>query len=123
MPHYLGIAPGDLADQPWTTAHGDLHYANLCAPQLHMLDWEGWGLAPAGYDAAMLHSRSLLAPAAAGRVHAEFGDLLNTAHGRFAELAVITELLDAAANGINTVLAEPLRSRAAALLQQSAPSV
>ncbi|SHF02704.1 hypothetical protein SAMN05444392_106132 [Seinonella peptonophila] len=30
----------------WTTAHGDFHWGNLMAPQLCILDWEGWGIAP-----------------------------------------------------------------------------
>src|SRR5262249_18638582 len=55
----LGEPVSTLSPMPWATAHGDLHFANLCAPNLHLLDWEGWGLAPAGYNAATLHSHSL----------------------------------------------------------------
>jgi hypothetical protein len=46
MPHYLGISHADYVGMPWTTAHGDFHFANLCGPHLAILDWEGWGLAP-----------------------------------------------------------------------------
>ncbi|MBC3843606.1 hypothetical protein GXW82_35545 [Streptacidiphilus sp. 4-A2] len=62
MPEYLGFTPSQEG-VVWTTVHGDLHWANLTAPGLTVLDWEGWGLAPAGYDAAMLHAYSLLVPA------------------------------------------------------------
>ncbi|QOC95022.1 hypothetical protein D0Q02_29170 [Micromonospora craniellae] len=118
MPHYLGISAGDYTRYPWTTAHGDFHFANLCAPELHILDWEGWGLAPAGYDAAMLHSYSLLSPDTAADITHELAPWLHTATGRYAELAVITELLHAASQGTNPALVEPLRHRAAVLLNQ-----
>lgn len=116
MPKFLGPAV-DTRAPSWSTAHGDLNWANLCAPQLTMLDWEGWGLAPTGYDAATLHSYSLLVPDVASRIRSEFADVLNTQAGRFAELAVITELLESTAYGDNLPLAEPLRRRAAHLLR------
>ncbi len=43
----------------FSTAHGDLHWANLTGPTLTLVDWEGWGSAPVGYDAANLCLRSL----------------------------------------------------------------
>lgn len=98
----------------WTTAHGDLHYANICGPVLYLLDWEGWGSAPEGYDAAMLHSYSLLVPETARRVRREFRHLLDTPAGRFAELVTIGELLHTAAGG--DMLHRSLRERAAAIL-------
>jgi hypothetical protein len=76
MPHYLGTAPHGHTSTTWTTAHGDFHYANLCGPDLYILDWEGWGTAPAGYDAATLHSHSLLIPTVAARIREQFADLL-----------------------------------------------
>ncbi|WP_213454684.1 phosphotransferase [Rhizomonospora bruguierae] len=123
MPRYLGIPGSEYAALPWTPAHGDFHFANLCAPDLRILDWEGWGLAPAGYDAAMLHSYSLLTPVTADRVQRELAHLLATPAGRYAELAVIAELLDAADQGINRQLAEPLRRRAASILGRPTPTV
>ncbi len=41
----------------WRTAHGDLQWTNLTAPALNLLDWEGWGLAPVGYDSAGMKHR------------------------------------------------------------------
>jgi len=119
MPKLLGN-PLDTRVPAWATAHGDLHWANLCAPQLQMLDWEGWGLAPVGYDAAMLHSYSLLVADIATRVRGELGEVLDTPAGRFAELVTITELLHSTARGDNLPLAEPLRRQARRLLGRSA---
>lgn len=123
MPRFLGTPITSQAPCPWTTAHGDFHFANLCAPTLRLLDFEGWGQAPAGYDAATLHSYSLLVPAIAVRVRRELAHILNTPGGRFAELAVITELLHTAARGENAPITEPLRRRASALLGRSIPPV
>jgi hypothetical protein len=122
MPRSLGEPIDTSAPAPWATAHGDFHYANLCGPTLCLLDWEGWGAAPRGYDAAMLHSYSLLVPDAAERVRRELRYILDTPDGLFAELAVISELLYAAARGINTVLVQPLRQRATRLLDRRLPT-
>ncbi|GAA2275177.1 hypothetical protein GCM10010430_71390 [Kitasatospora cystarginea] len=118
MPEYLGI-PIDTAAPVWTTAHGDLHWANLTGPTLTVLDWEGWGIAPAGYDAALLHAYSLLVPDTAAEVRQRLGHILDTSAGRFAELVVITELLQAVTRGDNLELEEPLRARLAYLAAQS----
>ncbi|MFI6152434.1 hypothetical protein ACIBCA_07065 [Kitasatospora sp. NPDC051170] len=114
MPQYLGI-PIDTRVPAWTTAHGDLHWANLTSPALAILDWEGWGLAPAGYDAALLHAYSLLVPDTAADVRRRLGHILETPAGRFAELAVITELLQTVTRGDNLELEGPLRARLAHL--------
>lgn len=121
MPRLLGRPIATKAPGPWTTAHGDFHFANICVPTLSVLDFEGWGLAPPGYDAATLHSYSLLVPPVAARVRRELAYILDTPGGRFAELAVITELLHAAARGGNAALTEPLRQRAALLLGRPIP--
>ncbi|MDH6124487.1 hypothetical protein [Kitasatospora sp. GP82] len=116
MPEYLGI-PVDTTVPAWTTAHGDLHWANLTSPKLTVLDWEGWGIAPAGYDAALLHAYSLLVPETAADVRRRLDHILNTPTGRFAELVVITELLQTTTRGDNLELEEPLRHRLGHLLQ------
>jgi hypothetical protein len=120
MPHFLGT-PIDTTAPSWSTAHGDFHYANLCGPTLHILDWEGWGLAPSGYDAAVLHSYSLLLPRLAARVRGELVFLLDNPAGRFAELVAITQTLHSTTRGNNLDLAEPLRNRAALLLGRPVP--
>jgi hypothetical protein len=82
------IKPAELE---WTCAHGDLHWANLTAPHLCLLDWETWGMAPAGYDPAMLYCASILRPDVINDVRATFADLLDNPSGRVAQLAAIGE--------------------------------
>ncbi|MFC9067955.1 hypothetical protein [Streptomyces harbinensis] len=98
----------------WTTAHGDLHLANLTSDGT-LLDWEGWGRAPAGYDAALLLGYALLQPALAARIRREFDDLLDTAAGRAAQLVVAAELLQSVGRGDHPDLEAPLREWAAAV--------
>lgn len=78
---------------PWVTAHGDLHWANLAGPQLTIYDWEGWGLAPAGYDAATLLCHSLRTPRTTMEVSMRLADQLVTPTGRYATAAVLAEHL------------------------------
>lgn len=92
----------------WVTVHGDLHLANLTFDGPVLLDWEGWGIGPAGYDAALLYAYSLLAPRTAARVRAEFTDVLDTSSGRTALLIVATELLHSASRGDHPELVAPL---------------
>ncbi|GAA2137992.1 hypothetical protein GCM10009760_18940 [Kitasatospora kazusensis] len=118
MPQYLGVSL-DTTAPAWSTAHGDLHWANLTGPQLTLLDWEGWGAAPAGYDAALLHAYSLLVPETAAEVRRRLGHVLDIPAGRFAELVVITELLQTTTRGDNLELEKPLRGRLGHLLGQA----
>lgn len=120
MPRYLGEPVATVAPS-WSTAHGDLHFANLGAPELILFDWEGWGMAPTGYDAATLHSYSLLVPSVSARIRTELVHVLDTQAGRFAELAVITELLHGVARGDDTELRDPLQRRAEHLLGRPLP--
>jgi len=120
MPKFLGT-PIDTTTPSWSTAHGDFHWANISAPILRILDWEGWGLAPHGYDAAVLHSYSLRLPHLATWIRSELAHLLATPSGRFAELAVITQLLHSTTRGDNLELAQPLRNRATLLLERPVP--
>lgn len=103
----------------WTTAHADLHWANLTAPDCHLLDWEGWGTAPAGYDAALLYCTSLLQPDIAYRVHEVFADLLDSPDGIHAQLCAAATLLLRVAYGHHLDLAEPLHRHASRLLDAS----
>lgn len=52
--------PLDLPVPVMRTEHTDLHWANVTAPELWILDWEYWGSAPAGMGAATLYLHSLL---------------------------------------------------------------
>lgn len=98
----------DLAIEQWETVHGDLHWANLLAPQFALLDWELWGRGPVGTDAATLLLYSLLVPEVAQRVHHTFADVLDGEAGRRAQLAVAARLLSRIGSGDYAELAKPL---------------
>ncbi|MCO6007154.1 aminoglycoside phosphotransferase [Actinoallomurus purpureus] len=117
----LRIFFGDQIDtriDRWTTAHADLHWANLTAPELAVLDWEMWGRAPYGYDAATLHCHSLLQPGIAQTMHDTFAYLLDTPDGRRTQLFVITNMLMRADRGDYLDLVIPLHHHAHALLTE-----
>ncbi|MBT2408457.1 MULTISPECIES: hypothetical protein [unclassified Streptomyces] len=76
----------DTTITDWACAHGDIGWANLTDPTLTLLDWEGWGRAPVGYDAACLRSASLPVPTLAARVLTEFHDVLDTRADRLSRL-------------------------------------
>jgi thiamine kinase-like enzyme len=104
---------GDQVDatvERWVTAHNDLHWANLTAPALTILDWEGWGIAPAGYDAATLYCHSLLVPETARQVHEQFAHVLDTPDGKRSQLFASARILDRARRGDYRDLAGPVRN-------------
>ncbi|MFL4910747.1 hypothetical protein ACJ6WF_48565 [Streptomyces sp. MMS24-I2-30] len=105
IPEFVGIpAP---AVSCWTTAHSDLHWANVTEP-LRILDWEGWGRAPEGFDAATLYAYSLNQPDTAARVRAVL-PVLGSPAGLAAEATVCAELLQTVSRGDNFALDGPLR--------------
>lgn len=83
----------DPSVHEWATAHGDLHWKNLCAPELTILDWEGWGRAPRGLDAATLWAFSLNASDVKARIEDVFADHFSTRTGRLSQLFMCAELL------------------------------
>ncbi|RCV56132.1 phosphotransferase [Marinitenerispora sediminis] len=108
----------DLTVQRWETAHGDLHWANLTAPRLQLLDWEGWGAAPAGWDAAVLHAYSLTQPEVARQVRDVFTDKLNTPDGRLAHLVIVAQIIQASERDeIHARLAPFVRDFAAGIVE------
>ncbi|MER5347085.1 hypothetical protein ABT030_43755 [Streptomyces mirabilis] len=105
IPDFVGIpAP---AVSCWTTAHADVHWSNLTSP-LRLLDWEGWGQAPEGFDSATLYAYSLLQPDVAARVRAVF-PVLGSPAGLAAEASVCAQLFQTVSRGDNLTLADPLR--------------
>jgi hypothetical protein len=64
------VFPGriDSTIEEWTTAHADLNWANLTGPTFTILDFEDWGRAPRGLDAATLWRSSLTVSDVAERV-------------------------------------------------------
>jgi hypothetical protein len=116
--HHLLAAFGfdlDVDRLDWSCAHGDLHWGNLTAPTLWILDWEHWGWAPHGYDAAVLYCASILVPDLANRVHRQFADQLDSYSGRVAQLAAASKLLRLVEDGDHLDLAKPLHQHAAVL--------
>lgn len=116
---YLGIPPVQVT--AWTTGHGDLHWANLCAEHLVVLDWESWGTLPVGYDAGLLHAYSLRAPATARRVRTTFAHILDTPAGRTGELVALAQLLQVIARGHHQEIAEAISARAELLTGRPVP--
>lgn len=112
----LEVFFGDRVADPmlsrWAAAHTDLHWANLLAPECVLVDWEGWGMAPAGLDAASLYLHSLLQPGMAERVRAELGSLLEDQDGLISQLYVTGHLLLRINSGDYTDLAVPLHRNA-----------
>ena len=94
--------------EEWRTAHGDLQWSNLTAPKLTLLDWESWGAAPRGYDAARLIAFSCASPGLAERLRAAFAEEIDTPSGRVTQLFACAEMLAAIESGIfNPLLYQP----------------
>ncbi|MFI9485360.1 phosphotransferase family protein [Promicromonospora sp. NPDC052451] len=101
----------------WEVAHGDLHFGNLTAPRLCILDWENWGWAPAGFDAAHLAYSAILHPRTEARARTEFARVLDTYSGAVAELVVATKYLRLVEARPHLDIAASVRSRAEAATQ------
>ena len=78
----------------WRFAHGDLHWSNVTAPHLMLLDWSERGLAPRGYDAAKLVICALYQPDLVRRLEEAFADDLESRSGRAAMLLLAANRLD-----------------------------
>jgi thiamine kinase-like enzyme len=108
----------DVAAVSWTAAHCDLHWGNLTAPQLTILDWEMWGKAPAGYDAAGLLCATMTYPDSAERIRRTLRRFLDTPNGRVATLAAAVRYLRFADGGELTDLALPVRRLGQMVIEQ-----
>ncbi|MFE2842778.1 hypothetical protein ACFXKS_04335 [Streptomyces scopuliridis] len=116
MPQFLGTDVN--TDVPeWTTAHADIQWSNLVGPELSILDWERWGLAPLGYDEATLYISSLAVPEVAKQVWKLFGSVLDSPAGRFSQLVVASEYVQGMQRNNNLELEAPLRELIARLLE------
>ncbi len=114
----FGVQVNSTIDE-WTTAHGDLHWGNLTAPDLHVLDWEDWGRGPRGLDAATLWGHSLGVPRVAARVQAEFDADLSARSGKIAQLLFCANVLRAHGRSGKTMpFTEPARAASRALVSE-----
>ncbi|MET8948237.1 hypothetical protein ABZX30_33075 [Streptomyces sp. NPDC004542] len=88
------VFPGvDTTVTEWRSAHADFNWANMTAPVFCVFDWEDWGMAPCGLDAANLWGASLAVPALADRVRSERRDDLDTRDGKLMTLFVVAKIL------------------------------
>jgi len=83
----------DVNITEWETSHGDMHWANLTAPQCWLLDWEAWGVAPRGFDVALLYCFTLGQPQMANSIYEFFHDWLSTPSGEKAQMFSCAELM------------------------------
>ena len=108
----------DTTVDDWTTAHADVHWGNLSI-EGHLIDWEDWGAAPRGLDAATLWQSALPDTAVAARVQHEFAGDLQTRSGRLSQLLVCANAIRIAARrGKPTPLSEPAKAAARVLLAE-----
>jgi hypothetical protein len=105
----------DTTVTEWAVAHADMSWANLTAPECWLLDWEDWGQAPRGLDAAMLWSNSLAVPELASRIQRERRAELESTTGLLAQLFFCAEILAVPPEHAGP-LAEPARREADRLL-------
>ncbi len=107
----------------WTAAHADVAWANVTAPECWLLDWEDWGMAPRGWDAATLWGNSLAVPELAARVQWEYQADLGSRSGLLSQLFFCAEII-AAGDRYAGPLAGPAHREATRLissLQQQEP--
>ncbi len=102
----------DVTVARWLPAHADLNWANVTGPEFCLFDWEDWGLAPQGLDAASLWGNSLAVPALAERVRRERHHDVESRDGRMMTLFVCAKILAPDAHPADPRL-EPARHMAA----------
>lgn len=113
-----GVDPTGAHRIPWVAQHCDWHWANLAGRDGHdfaVLDWEGYSLAPKGFDAATLLVYSLRVPETAARVREVFADVLDGDHGRLVQVFAGMLVMTAIDAGHHPGLAAPLQSHLARL--------
>ena len=98
----------DFSGVGWSTAHGDLHWANVFAPQFALLDWEAWGSAPDGSDIAGLYLHSLLIPDVAATILDRFPDVFASTSGRVGLVFHASRMLARAMAGDYPDLIDPI---------------
>lgn len=118
---------GDRVDaevREWEPSHGDLHWANLTRNECCLLDWEAWGIAPKGFDVALLFAFTLQSPETANAVSRIFEDWLDCEAGRKAQMFACAELMRMTElYSDHEGLYEPLSMLAASLAQRDGLTV
>lgn len=107
----------DLAVEEWAPAHADLTWANVTGPGFCIIDWEDWGMAPRGLDAATLWGNALAIPELAERVWRERRPDLECRSGRLMALFFCAKVVGPHAHEADPRL-EPARKEAARLVRE-----
>ncbi|MGW6983868.1 hypothetical protein ACWGE1_31245 [Streptomyces sp. NPDC054932] len=91
------VVPGiaDTGIERWAPAHADLTWANVMGQEFSIIDWEDWGMAPRGLDAAALWGNALAVPALADRVRRERRVDLESRDGRLMSLFLLSKIVGA----------------------------
>ena len=107
----------DTTVDEWSPAHADLTWANVTGPEFCVIDWEDWGMAPRGLDAATLWGNSLAVPALAERVWNERRPDLESRSGQLMALFFCAKVVGPHAHEADPRL-EPARKEAARLVAE-----
>ncbi|MFE4018684.1 hypothetical protein ACFXPZ_14845 [Streptomyces sp. NPDC059101] len=91
--HRFLLGGVDVTVERWLPAHADLNWANMTGPEFCLFDWEDWGMAPQGLDAASLWGNSLAVPTLAERVLHERRHDLESRDGQLMTLFVCAKIL------------------------------
>ncbi|MGI5527064.1 hypothetical protein ACQEVX_06405 [Streptomyces syringium] len=89
------VFPGvtDAQIERWTPTHADLTWANVMGPEFSIIDWEDWGMAPRGLDAATLWGNALAVPTLADRVRQERRADLESRDGKLMALFFLSKIV------------------------------
>ncbi|MFI6580027.1 hypothetical protein [Embleya sp. NPDC050493] len=110
--------PLDTAVRTWLPAHADFHWANVTSSsECWILDWEDWGMAPRGLDAATLWGTSLALPDVAERVRRERRADLESTEGRVMALFFCAKVIGGYGDPADP-LYEPARHAAGRLIEE-----
>ncbi|MGW6613517.1 hypothetical protein ACWGA0_08700 [Streptomyces erythrochromogenes] len=116
----LGAVFPEVADtriERWAPAHADLTWANVMGPEFSLIDWEDWGMAPRGLDAATLWGNALAVPGLADRVHRERRTDLESRDGKLMSLFFLSKIVGPYAYEEDPLLA-PARREAERLVAE-----
>lgn len=111
----------DTTVDEWSPAHADMTWANVTGPELFLIDWEDWGMAPRGLDAAALWCNSLAVPSLADRVCRERRPDLESRSGRLMALFYCAKVVGPHAHEADPRLA-PAWKAATRLVAELQPS-
>ncbi|QUX28704.1 hypothetical protein KGD83_26415 [Nocardiopsis akebiae] len=90
----------------WRIGHGDLHWGNVTATELFLLDWDSWGRVPRGLDAAKPWEASYRVPEPGAEIIERF-PVPSTRDGLISRVLVCANrVLGARRRGGNSVQAD-----------------